>query len=131
MENISPEIIEHGWSNQRLKSLGHVVGLELLHVNELELVEIHVLDNSPTVVLQFACNKSTAFATPRRKQSSKGPGDDSIRALSVGDAVLGAEFQTEDGRTFKADVAVTRDGAERDDEYHGIYALFVRGRIWR
>ena len=75
MENISLEIIERmdGQINA-WKSLGHVVDARLLHVSELELVEIRVLDNSPTVVLQFACQQVNCVPRrERRKKSSKVP----------------------------------------------------------
>ena len=87
MENISPEIIERmdGQINA-WKSLGHVVDARLLHVSELELVEIRVLDNSPTVVLQFASQLRSRRKDERNHRRSQRR--HSIRALSVGDAVI-------------------------------------------
>ena len=102
MENISPEIIERmdGQINA-WKSLGHVVDARLLHVSELELVEIRVLDNSPTVVLQFACQQVNCVRDAKTKEIIEGANDDIqsvhyLWAMQLSDA----EFQTEDGRTF-------------------------------
>jgi len=102
MENISPEIIERmdGQINA-WKSLGHVVDARLLHVSELELVEIRVLDNSPTVVLQFACQQVNCVRDGKTKEIIEGANDDIqsvhyLWAMQLSDA----EFQTEDGRTF-------------------------------
>ena len=102
MENISPEIIERmdGQINA-WKSLGHVVDARLLHVSELELVEIRVLDNSPTVVLQFACQQVNCVRDAKTKEIIEGANDDiqSVHYLWAMQ-LSNAEFQTEDGRTF-------------------------------
>ena len=102
MENISPEIIERmdGQINA-WKSLGHVVDARLLHVSELELVEIRVLDNSPTVVLQFACQQVNCVRDAKTKEIIEGANDDIqsvhyLWAMQLSDV----EFETEDGRKF-------------------------------
>jgi len=102
MENISPEIIERmdGQINA-WKSLGHVVDARLLHVSELELVEIRVLDNAPTVVLQFACQQVNCVRDAKTKEIIEGANDDIqsvhyLWAMQLSDV----EFETEDGRKF-------------------------------
>ena len=102
MENISPEIIERmdGQINA-WKSLGHVVDARLLHVSELELVEIRVLDNAPTVVLQFACQQVNCVRDAKTKEIVEGANDDIqsvhyLWAMQLSDV----EFETEDGRKF-------------------------------
>ena len=101
MENISPEIIERmGGQINAWKSQGHVVDARLLHVSELELVEIRVLDNYPTVVIQFACQQVNCV---RDKNGAiiEGANDDIqsvhyLWAMQLSDV----EFETSDGRKF-------------------------------
>ncbi|CAL6303514.1 unnamed protein product [Bathycoccus prasinos] len=88
MENISPEIIER-------------MDGQINAWNELELVEIRVLDNSPTVVLQFACQQVNCVRDAKTKEIIEGANDDIqsvhyLWAMQLSDV----EFETEDGRKF-------------------------------
>ena len=56
--NISPEMLERMGGQMRVwQSEQQFVDPEILHLSELELVEVRMMDGDPLVVLQFSCQQ--------------------------------------------------------------------------
>ena len=84
--NISPEMLERMGGQMRVwQSEQQFVDPRILHLSELELVEVRMMDGHPLVGLQFSASRSTARTKPSRSDGAK---TTSRRALPVGHATV-------------------------------------------